>query len=61
VKEGRYYRLETTENAVIRPEDSVALEHRTLSISVQKEGQMRFLIIDPGTNISILNQAYRSV
>jgi hypothetical protein len=54
VKEDSSCRLETTVNAVIRPAVSVALEHGTPSISVQIEGEMRVLIIDTGSNISIL-------
>jgi hypothetical protein len=54
VKDDTSFRLEDTVNAVIRPSASVALEHGIPSISVQIEGEMRVLIIDTGSNISIL-------
>jgi hypothetical protein len=54
VKEDSSSRLKATVNAVIRPAVSVALEQGTTSISVQIEGELRVLIIDTGSNISIL-------
>jgi hypothetical protein len=54
VKKDISSRLETTINAVIRPAVSVALEHGTSSIPAQIEGENRVLIIDTGSNISIL-------
>ena len=48
------FRLEATVNAVIRTAVSVTLEHGTPSISVRIE--VRVLIIDSGSNISILQQ-----
>jgi len=54
VKQDSSSRLEATVNAVTRPAVSVALEHGTPSISVQIEGKVRVLIIDTGSNISIL-------
>ena len=46
--------LEATVNAVTRPAVSVALEHGTPSNSIRMEGKLRVLIIDTGSNISIL-------
>jgi len=53
VKQDSSSRLEATVNAVTRPAVSVALEHGTPSISVRIE-EVRILISDTGTNISIL-------
>jgi hypothetical protein len=52
VKHDSSSRLEVTVNAVTRPAVSVALEHGTPSISVRIE--VRVLIIDTDSNISIL-------
>ena len=57
MKEDSSFRFEATVNAVIRPTVSVALEHGTVSISVRIEGEVRVLIIDTGSNISILQPA----
>ena len=54
MKEDSSPRLEATVNAVIRPAVSVALEHGTPSISLRIEGEDRVMIIDTGSNISIL-------
>jgi hypothetical protein len=54
VKEHSSSRLEATVHAVIRPAVSVALKHGTSFISVQIEGEMKVLIIDTGSKISIL-------
>jgi len=54
VKEDSSSRLEATVNAVVRPAVSIALEHGTSSISVRIEGEFRFMIIDTGSNISIV-------
>jgi len=56
VKQDTSSRLEATVNAVTRPAVSVALEHGTPSISVRIEGEVRVLIIDTGSNISILQR-----
>jgi len=55
LKEDSSSRLDTTVNAVIRPAVSGALEHGPPSISVRIE-QVWVLIIDTGSNISILQQ-----
>jgi len=55
VKEVSSCRLDTKVNAVIRPAVSFALEHGTPSISVRIE-EFWVLIIDTGSNISILQQ-----
>ena len=52
MKEDSSSRLEATANAVIRPAVSVPLEHGPPSISVRIE--VMVLIIDTGSNISIL-------
>ena len=54
MKEDSSSRLEATVNAVVRPAVSVALEHGTPSISVRIEGKVRVMIIDTGSNISIV-------
>jgi hypothetical protein len=53
VKEDSSSRLEATVNAVIRPTVSVELERGTPSVAV-KIGEERVMIIDTGSNISIL-------
>jgi len=53
VKQDSSSRPEATVNAVTRPAVSVALEHGTPSISV-RIGEAWVLIIDTGSNISIL-------
>lgn len=47
-------RLNASDNAVDKPSGSVLLEHGALSISVNIEGLSRRLVLDTGSNISIL-------
>jgi hypothetical protein len=54
VKQDSFSRLEATVNAVVRSAVSVALEHGTPSISLRIEGEDRVMIIDTGSNISIV-------
>jgi len=54
VKEDSSSRLKAPENAVTRPVVSVQLEHGTPFIWVDIEGVSRNLILDTGSNISIL-------
>ena len=54
MKQDSSSRLEATVNAVTRPAVSVAFEHGTPSISLRIEGEDRVMIIDTGSNISIL-------
>ena len=54
MKEDSSFRLVATVNAVTRPTGSVALKHGTPSISVRIERNVRVLIIDTVSNISIL-------
>jgi hypothetical protein len=54
VKDDSSSRLDASVNAVTKPTISVALEPGTPSISVRIEGVVRDLIVDTGSNISIL-------
>ena len=56
MKQDSSSRLEATVNAVVRPAVSVALEHGTPSISLRIEREDRVMIIDIGSNISIVQQ-----
>ena len=47
-------RLKTPENAVMAPFDSILLERGTPSIVVDIEGVTKRLILDTGSNISIM-------
>ena len=46
--------LNTPEKAVMVPLSSVLLEHDSLSISVDIEGEEGRLILDTGSNVSIM-------
>jgi len=61
VKEDSSSRLDATVNAVIRPAVLVALEHGTPYISVRIGGEVRVLIIDTGSNNSILQPGISKV
>ena len=60
MKEDSSSRLVATVNAVTRPAVSVALEQGTPSISV-RIGEVRVLIIDTGSNISIVQPGVSKV
>jgi hypothetical protein len=47
-------RLNAPDNAVVKPLVSVLLEHESPTISVDVEGMSRILILDTGSNVSIL-------
>jgi len=54
VKEDNTFHLCSPGNAVTTPTDSVLLECGTPSVLVNIEGTMRRLILDTGSNVSIL-------
>ena len=54
MKEDRSSRLEATGNAITRFAVSVALEQGTPSISMRMEGKVRVMVIDTGSNISLV-------
>ena len=54
MKQASSSRLAAKVNAVVRPAVSVALEHGTPSISLRIEWEERVMIIDTGSNISIV-------
>jgi hypothetical protein len=54
VKEDSSFHLNTPENAFVRPMVSVILEHCTPFIWVDIEEVRRSLILDTGSNVSIL-------
>jgi len=54
VSEGSSLHLYGPENAVNRPTASVLLEQGTPTITAEIEGVQRYLILDTGSNISIL-------
>jgi hypothetical protein len=54
VSEDKYLRVKTPANAVMAPFDSILLERGTSSILVDIEGVNRRLILDTGSNISIM-------
>jgi hypothetical protein len=54
VSEDSSLRLKTPANAVMAPFDSILLERGTPSIVVDTEGVIRRLILDTGSNISIM-------
>jgi len=54
VKEDSFFHLRSPDNAVTTPTVTILLECGTPSVLVKIEGSMRRLILDTGSNVSIL-------
>ena len=54
MKEDSFFHLHTTDNVVTKHTDSILLEGGTPSVLVNIEGNIVRLILDTGSNVSIL-------
>jgi hypothetical protein len=56
MNEDSFFQVNALENAVEKPTVPILLEHGTSSISVVIEGMSRSLILETGSNVSILQR-----